>query len=100
VQAHLLHCGRAERTCLSVTCHTKALNRLQVHLADKGKAAAIVCGIHTTTDAGKPVAYSEFTTFALGAGTLLQLHGTALCLPVLSCRTIASGHVVGPRDGP
>ena len=63
----------------------------QVHLADKGKAAAVVCGIHTQTAAGRRVAYSEFTTFALGAGGVPG-HPCVIAapLPALSCCTCAA----------
>ena len=64
---------------------------VQVHLADKGKAAAVVCGIRTATDSGQPVAYSEFTTFALGAGVPLKPCVTAAHMFALPCR-LSSAH--------
>jgi len=54
---------------------------LQVDLADKKRAAAVVCGVRTTTADGAPVAYSEFTTFALGAGASLAAITSACRCP-------------------
>ena len=50
-----------------------------------------MCGIHTQTAAGKRVAYSEFTTFALGAGGVPG-HPCVIAapLPALSCCTCAA----------
>lgn len=54
-------------------CGHASIAAEQVDLADKGRAAAVVCGVRTTTGDGAPVAYSEYTTFALGAGPTRSL---------------------------